>query len=181
MLRAGVEEWNVWRRTTSIATPDLREADLYRVSLTGANLRGVDLIGANLRQANLSQCDLRQVNLHRADLRQADLVPILSNIATIGSTPANFNPPAKRNVAAARSCKIQSAMFRALAGRGTSPKATTILVAISHSSRPGGEGVYLPPLRADDPAWIRDCPLMIAFIPRARATGRCFGSKSKRR
>src|SRR5207253_5365332 len=59
--------------------------------------------------------------------------PILSNIETIGSAPANFNPPAKRNAEAARICKIHKTMFKPLVGRVTSSKATLTLVAISHS------------------------------------------------
>ena len=43
LLRKGVDNWNVWRRTNEVLHPNLRGADLSRAKLSGANLMGADL------------------------------------------------------------------------------------------------------------------------------------------
>ena len=58
VLKQGVESWNQWREQDRNIKPDLSEADLPRVSLSGAALWGVDLSQANPRWANLSEADL---------------------------------------------------------------------------------------------------------------------------
>jgi len=98
ILKQGVEQWNKWRDEHQDVKPDLREAHLREVDLTGVNfgsaeitrldtatftlvrfsfaradLSGADLGGALLLEANLSRADLREANLARANLSRANL------------------------------------------------------------------------------------------------------------
>ena len=57
MVRRGAAAWNAWRAEYG-ETPDLSQA----------GLRGLDLSGFDLSQANLRQADLRGTNLSHADL-----------------------------------------------------------------------------------------------------------------
>jgi uncharacterized protein YjbI with pentapeptide repeats len=67
-LRAGVKEWNAWRKSSSFE-PDLREADLIGCDLVGANL-----VGATLYEAQLQEADLRNANLFGANVIQAQFL-----------------------------------------------------------------------------------------------------------
>jgi hypothetical protein len=74
VLKQGVESWNQWREQDRNIKPDLSEADLPRVNLSGAALWGVDLSQANLRWANLSEADLWGADLTGANLSGAELI-----------------------------------------------------------------------------------------------------------
>ena len=93
ILKAGVSEWNKWRKQNSTEPVDLSHSDLTGLELKGAKLQGanfensnlslIDLSkaklsgssfqDANLHQANMSYADLKQVNLKAANLRFANL------------------------------------------------------------------------------------------------------------
>ena len=77
ILRRGAATWNAWRAEQN-QTPDLSEAGLRGLDLTGfdlshADLRGADLRGTNLGQANLSGAHLERANMFKAVLDGADL------------------------------------------------------------------------------------------------------------
>ena len=77
-LREGVEAWNHWRAANPWIAPDLTDADLCGLDLSGANLFRADLTGAKLCRAkligtNLSWTDLDRAKLCCADLSGADL------------------------------------------------------------------------------------------------------------
>ncbi len=63
ILRQGVEVWNRWREENLDTLPDLRDA----------NLRGIDLSGADFERAALLGADLREADLRRAQVALADL------------------------------------------------------------------------------------------------------------
>jgi hypothetical protein len=65
--------WNAWRDSNPDVSPDLIEANLQGVILSGANLSGANLYGAELDGADLSTADLSKADLGRADLEGADL------------------------------------------------------------------------------------------------------------
>ncbi len=73
ILKQGVEQWNRWREEHPFYVPELSEADLQNVRLSGADLRGANLLRANLTGAVLEKANLFRVNLHHANLRGADL------------------------------------------------------------------------------------------------------------
>jgi len=56
-----------------VQIPDLNQADLRGVNLSGVDLSGVNLSGANLRHANLSSANLYRANLSYASLINANL------------------------------------------------------------------------------------------------------------
>jgi uncharacterized protein YjbI with pentapeptide repeats len=62
LLGRGAAAWNTWRAEHG-ETPDLSQA----------GLRGLDLSGFDLSQANLRQADLRGTNLSQADLSRTHL------------------------------------------------------------------------------------------------------------
>ena len=77
LLRRGADAWNSWRAERD-DTPDLSQASLRGLDLSGfdftrADLRGADLRGTNLSQANLSGANLEGANLFKAMLDGADL------------------------------------------------------------------------------------------------------------
>jgi uncharacterized protein YjbI with pentapeptide repeats len=77
-VKQGTDVWNSWRKQHSGALLDLRGANLFQASLSGADLREAnlsraDLFRANLFQASLSRADLREANLSGTDLRGANL------------------------------------------------------------------------------------------------------------
>ena len=83
MLRGGVEAWNSWRAERD-ESPDLSQAGLRGLDLSGydlsrADLRGADLRGTNLSQANLSGANLEGANLFKAVLDGADLAGAFLN------------------------------------------------------------------------------------------------------
>jgi uncharacterized protein YjbI with pentapeptide repeats len=67
-LTAGIESWNLWRRSH----PEAR-VDLYSVELRNTSFDGADLHGANLGKANLHSASLRDVNFQSANLSGANL------------------------------------------------------------------------------------------------------------
>ena len=77
MLGRGAAAWNAWRAEHG-ETPDLSQAGLRGLDLSGfdlsrADLRNADLRGTNLSQANLSGAHLDGANLFKAVLDGADL------------------------------------------------------------------------------------------------------------
>jgi uncharacterized protein YjbI with pentapeptide repeats len=77
LLRRGAAVWNAWR-VEHEATPDLSEAPLRGLDLSGfnlsrADLRHADLRGATCRDTNLSGAHLEHANLFKAVLDGADL------------------------------------------------------------------------------------------------------------
>ena len=83
MLRGEAGAWNSWRADRD-AIPDLSQAGLRGLELSGfdlsrADLRGADLRGTNLSQANLSGANLEGANLFKAMLDGADLAGAVLN------------------------------------------------------------------------------------------------------
>jgi uncharacterized protein YjbI with pentapeptide repeats len=77
-IHQGVAAWNQWRADNPEVVPDLGEAGLRGLDLTGANLDSADLKGADLRGTSLSRAtlvgaDLRGANLFKAVVDDADL------------------------------------------------------------------------------------------------------------
>ena len=77
LLRHGAGAWNSWRAERD-ERPDLFQAGLRGLDLSGydlsrADLRGADLRGTSLSQANLSGANLEGANLFKAMLDGADL------------------------------------------------------------------------------------------------------------
>ena len=77
VLRRGVAAWNAWRAENREA-PDLAQAGLRGLNLSGYDLSRADLAGADLRAtnfsgANLSGAHLEGANLFKAVLDGADL------------------------------------------------------------------------------------------------------------
>ena len=73
ILGKGVEAWNAWRRAHPDVRPDLSEANLHEVDLSGAHLFMANLRGADLHEAYLSGADLSGAHVFMANLRGADL------------------------------------------------------------------------------------------------------------
>ena len=83
LLRRGAGAWNSWRAERD-ERPDLSQAGLRGLDLSGydlsrADLRGADLRGTNLSQANLSSANLEGANLFKALLDGADLAGAFLN------------------------------------------------------------------------------------------------------
>src|SRR6516225_7448385 len=77
LLRRGADAWNSWRAERD-ERPDLSQAGLRGLDLSGfdvtrADLRGADLRGTNLSQANLSGDKLEGANRFKARLYGVDL------------------------------------------------------------------------------------------------------------
>src|SRR5580700_11355994 len=70
ILREGIRAWNEWRSRQDITfRPDLAEANLQGIDLSGANLNQQSPpFGVNLGGADLSKADLSGANLREADL-----------------------------------------------------------------------------------------------------------------
>ena len=83
LLRRGAGAWNSWREERD-ERPDLSQAGLRGLDLSGydlsrADLRSADLRGTNLGQANLSGANLEGANLFKAVLDGADLAGAFLN------------------------------------------------------------------------------------------------------
>ncbi|HVM70320.1 MAG TPA: toll/interleukin-1 receptor domain-containing protein [Anaerolineales bacterium] len=72
-LKAGVGDWNTWRRAHLEVRIDLRGADLSGAALPGANLADADLTRAVLATADLRKAILLRANLSETNLSGADL------------------------------------------------------------------------------------------------------------
>lgn len=73
LLKQGTATWNQWRASHPEIKPDLQEAPLARVNLSGANLFEADLTRAFLGGAILSGADFSKANLSQATLLEANL------------------------------------------------------------------------------------------------------------
>ena len=83
LLRRGGDAWNLWRAERD-ERPDLSQAGLRGLDLSGydlsrADLRSADLRGTSLSQANLSGATLEGANLFKAVLDGADLARAFLN------------------------------------------------------------------------------------------------------
>jgi uncharacterized protein YjbI with pentapeptide repeats len=81
LLGRGAAAWNAWRAEHG-ETPDLSQAGLRGLDLSGfdlsqANLRQADLRGTNLSQANLSRAHLDGANFFKAVLDRANFAEAL--------------------------------------------------------------------------------------------------------
>jgi uncharacterized protein YjbI with pentapeptide repeats len=81
VLRRGAAAWNAWRAENR-ETPDLSQAGLRGLDLSGydlseADLGGADLRGTNFSGANLSGAHLEGANLFKAVLDGTDLAGAL--------------------------------------------------------------------------------------------------------
>ena len=74
LLKQGVAAWNAWRVENPDIRPDLIQANLSGLDLSGARLYLTDLIDANLFGAKLGGADLADANLSGADLSEANLL-----------------------------------------------------------------------------------------------------------
>jgi uncharacterized protein YjbI with pentapeptide repeats len=90
-LMKGVDAWNAWRDENPEILPNLREADLTGVDLSGmdrekliyaAEIRRTERVGA-AKAANLRGADLSDAHLCRADLSGADLTEAKLNVALL--------------------------------------------------------------------------------------------------
>jgi hypothetical protein len=78
LLAGGVDRWNRWRKNHPDEKPDLSQAIIGDVPLTGvdlhdANLQRADFFGARLYDANLRSADLRRADFTGGTLAEADL------------------------------------------------------------------------------------------------------------
>jgi uncharacterized protein YjbI with pentapeptide repeats len=77
LLGRGAAAWNAWRaehgEMPDLAQAGLRGLDLSGFDLSQANLRQADLRGTNLSQANLSRAHLDGANFFKAALDGANL------------------------------------------------------------------------------------------------------------
>jgi uncharacterized protein YjbI with pentapeptide repeats len=73
LLRESADAWNRYRHESG-ESPELNEADLSGVSMTGADLRGGVMLRTNLRGAYLSLAKLGDAHVVEADLTDAKLV-----------------------------------------------------------------------------------------------------------
>ena len=83
LLRHGAGAWNSWRAERD-ERPDLSQAGLRGLDLSGydlsrADLRGADLRGTNLSHANVSGANLEGANLFKAVLDSADFAGAVLN------------------------------------------------------------------------------------------------------
>ena len=83
LLQSGAGAWNSWRAERD-ERPDLSQAGLRGLDLSGydlsrADLRGADLRGTSLSQANLTGANLEGANLFKAMLDSADLAESFLN------------------------------------------------------------------------------------------------------
>src|SRR6266480_4568446 len=72
MLQHGAAAWNAWRAEYG-EPPDLSQAGLRGLDLSGFDLSRVDLRGADLRGTNLNGADLSGAHLEGANLFKAAL------------------------------------------------------------------------------------------------------------
>lgn len=73
ILSKGVDVWNEWREREFYVRPNLRQADLRQITLSGAYLGGADLSLVNLSRSDLSGVHLQDADLTGAQLSNADL------------------------------------------------------------------------------------------------------------
>ncbi len=73
-LHQGRNAWNAWRRDLpKDQAPDLGQADLRGLDLSGYNFRGAHLCDAMFDGANLSSCNFINAALNGASFSQANL------------------------------------------------------------------------------------------------------------
>ena len=73
-LKAGVENWNTWRKENPGVRPGLRWTDLSTVNISGADFAGIDFLGTHLYGADI--CNVKSFYRAKLDRR------ILSEIKT---------------------------------------------------------------------------------------------------
>jgi hypothetical protein len=80
-LKSGVEKWNRWRQRDRDVRPDLREADLTGMDMSGAFLRGAIFSKARMVGVSIARSFLSSADFSFCDLRKADL----SRVETVGT------------------------------------------------------------------------------------------------
>ncbi len=73
LLKQGVSVWNEWYKKHKKVTPDLAQANLNNLNLSGVNLKKANLSQANFTNSNLTKAQLTGANLTRANFLGADL------------------------------------------------------------------------------------------------------------
>ena len=73
ILKQGIASWANWREKNLTIGPDLYEADLKNMNLSGVDLTWANLGKANLEGANLRDIDLTEANLEEANLKDTNL------------------------------------------------------------------------------------------------------------
>jgi uncharacterized protein YjbI with pentapeptide repeats len=73
ILRRGVDVWNQWRALHPEVLPDLGDAELGAVDLSGANFANARMSGASLRESLLVNANFCHAQLIGADFYEADL------------------------------------------------------------------------------------------------------------
>ena len=73
ILKQGVDTWNQRRSMELMMFPDLHNADLRDLYLSGIDFHGANLSGANLLKSNLKEANLQHADLSGADLGEANL------------------------------------------------------------------------------------------------------------
>src|SRR2546425_2662040 len=86
LLKLGVKEWNRWRRKHSAIEPDLQDVRFTIRSLASVNLRGANLSGAIVYEANLQGARLQDSNLSFAHFYDCDLHKADLTSATLAAT-----------------------------------------------------------------------------------------------
>jgi uncharacterized protein YjbI with pentapeptide repeats len=88
ILQHSVGAWNWWRDKNPEIAPELSEARLAGLDLTGVNFSNVTLIRADLNHANLFKANLTEADVTNANLSRADLCE--SNLAGANFCEANL-------------------------------------------------------------------------------------------
>jgi len=89
LLRRSVAEWNAWRMISGDFQPDLREANLIDMNLSGVNLSSANLSDAQLTGARIDLADLSRANLSGANLIESYL--LRANLYGAKISNANFS------------------------------------------------------------------------------------------
>lgn len=89
ILTQGVQIWNQWRHDNSSIQPDLSQAMLNRLDLSGYNLNGVQLSGAFLGQSKLMRANLSSMIATNAAFEEADLS--MANMSGSNFSRSNFS------------------------------------------------------------------------------------------
>ena len=84
LVKQGVEVWNSWYKKHRRVIPDLTQANLSNLNLSGINFRK-----AILKQANLNNTDLSKAQLNNADLEKANLLG--ANLSSTNFQGANLD------------------------------------------------------------------------------------------
>src|SRR6185437_4486846 len=90
-LAKGVKSWNNWRQKNPSIVPDLRNAALTLLDLSGADLRRANMEGTRFLYVNLAGANLAGANIERSmfadvNLPNSDLQNVRASSANFGGT-----------------------------------------------------------------------------------------------